>query len=338
MRRKTGLLVALFLLVATATAAAATAPLAVVRIPAHADVFGPDILLGDIAEIETDDADLARRLSELSLGRAAMPGQSRDLTMATVRVRMRQQSLPEKQIVIESEDAAVAVATKARTVSGEALVDVARAAVMEHARPSGAGTEPIWAYAELIPVCPDPGTVTVTDGVLELVVSRLIGTPPGPIVASVDVVVNGAVGRTVMVRCDVRVAADVPVTTASVQRHDALDEQNVTVERREFTSLPRGLLLPETFLGDDAGGGLRATRPLAAGTVLTDSMVEFIPVILRGAQIQIVAATPAIHVSAPGVALEDGRVGQLIRVENSTSGQVIRARVVAPGRVEAAVP
>lgn len=344
MRRKTGLLVIWFLLAATAAVAAAAPkaaaaePLAVVRIPARADVFGPDIFLGDIAEIETDDVDLARRLEQLSLKRATMPGHSRDLTMATVRVRMRQQSLPEKQIVIEADEAAVSVATRSRTVSGDSLVEAARAAVLSDARPTGAGADPIWDFAEIVPFCPDPGAITASDGLLELSVSRLIGTPPGPVVASVDVLVNGAVSRTVMVRCDVRVVLDVPVTTAALQRHDVLDEQTVAVERREFTTLPRGLLLPDIVLGGESGGPLRATRPLTAGTVLTESMVEFIPVIARGAQVQIIAGTPGIHVSAPGVALEDGRIGQVIRVENSASGQVIRARVIAPGRVEAAVP
>src|SRR5690606_2849590 len=121
--------------------------------------------------------------------------------------------------------------------------------------------------------------------------------------------------RTVMVRCDALVALDVPVVTAPVARHDALTEDNVAVERREFASLPRGLLLPEAVLAGP-GSGPRATRPLTPGTVLTDSMVE----------------------AAPGVALEDGRVGDVIRVQNSLSGQVIRARVAAADRVEAIVP
>src|SRR5690606_40389573 len=106
---------------AAAAATAFAAPLAVGRLPAQAAVTGPDILLGEIAVIESDDEELAQKLAQLSVGRAAIPGQSREVTVATVRVRMRQQSLPEKQIVIESETGAVAVATRSRTVAGAAL-------------------------------------------------------------------------------------------------------------------------------------------------------------------------------------------------------------------------
>src|SRR5690606_23769697 len=92
MRRVTGLVAVWLLLAAGAAAAAASGaaePLAVVRVPARAAVLGPDILLGDIAQIETADEELAGRLAALSLGRAAIPGQVRELNMATVRVRMR---------------------------------------------------------------------------------------------------------------------------------------------------------------------------------------------------------------------------------------------------------
>lgn len=343
MRRRTGLLAMGVLLAATAAAvlawgaAATAAPLAVLRIPAHVDVAGPDILLGDIAHIETDDADLARRLQGLSLGRAAMPGQSRELSVATVLVRIRQQALPEKQIVIEAEQPRVAVATRAAVVAGADLVRAAEAAVLERALPPGAGVDPLWRGAELILTCPDPGNVMVADGRVELRVPRVTGTAPGPVVAAVDVVVDDLARRTVMVRCDAKVALDVAVVTASVARHEGLSADNVTVERRDFSSLPRGLLPAAAVLGDGAAA-LRATRPLMPGTLITDAMVETTPVVLRGAQVQIVAETTRIHVAAPGVALEDGRIGEVIRVQNISSGQVVRARVVAADRVEAIVP
>src|SRR5690606_41812891 len=98
MRRRTGLLAMGVLLAATAAAvlawraAATAAPLAVLRIPAPVDVAGPDILLGDIAHIETDDADLARRLQGLSLGPAAIPGQRPEPRVATVRARARHEA------------------------------------------------------------------------------------------------------------------------------------------------------------------------------------------------------------------------------------------------------
>lgn len=331
MRRGVGLLVVAFVL-AAAKAAVSAAPLAVVRLPAHASVAGPDILLGEIAVIESDDEELAEKLAQLSVGRAAIPGQSRDVSVATVRVRMRQQSLPEKQIVIEAENDGVAVTTRARTVSGEALMAVAEAAVLADAAETTAA-DAGGAPADIVLTCSNPGSATVADGELELVASRVIGTPPGPMVVSVDIVVDGDIHRTVMVRCDAVVALDVLVTTASLQRHDVLDESNTAMERREFASLPRRLLPPDAVFGGEAPTW-RVTRPLAAGTVLTESMVETVPLVARGAPVQIVAAGAHVFVSAPGVALEDGRLGDVIQVRNSSSGQIIRARVAGADLVE----
>lgn len=332
MRRGAGLLLLVLLLAETVVGSAE--PLAVVRVPERAAVNGPDIVLGEIASIETADSDLGRRLQELSLGRAALPGQSRELNVATMRVRMRQQSLPEKHIVIEAPQPAVSVVTRSQVVTGQALVETAEAAV----RRRGQGTHgPALGSSEVVFACAVPDDVIVSDGLVELQVSRLIGAAPGPIVVSVDVIVDNTVQRSVMIRCDARVALDVPVTTVALHRHAPLDEDSVTVERREFSSLPRGLLEPSAIFNESSGAGMRTTRPLSPGTVLTESMVEASPVVLRGRPVQIVAMLHHVQVSAPGVALEDGRVGDVIRVENSTSGQIIRARVIAADRVEAVV-
>src|SRR5690625_450287 len=186
MRRGVGLLLLLFLL--AGTVAGSAEPLAVVRVPARAEVFGPHIYLGDIADIDTDDANLAQRLHELALGRAAIPGQSRELNIGTVRVRMRQRSLPEKQITIDAAQRAVSVVTRAQVVSGAALAEAAEAAVHRHESTSEGAVEPT--PAEVVLACAEPDAVSVADGMLELHVARLIGTAPGPIVVSVDIIVG----------------------------------------------------------------------------------------------------------------------------------------------------
>lgn len=336
MRRGLWLLLLVGLL--SGTAAGSAEPLAVVRLPARVAVAGPDILLGDIADIETSDVDLNRRLQQLSLGRAAIPGQSRALSVATMRVRMRQQLLPEKQIVIDAPESAVSVTTRAQVVPGAALVEAAEQAMRPEGSESGPVDGPLPPGAEVILACAEPDTVTVGDGSLELHVSRLIGTAPGPMVASVDVIVGDAVQRTVMVRCDARVALDVLVTVAPLGRHASLGEETVAVERREFASLPRGLIeAADADVGRLGLDRLRTTRPLAAGTVLTDRMVELAPIIIRGQPVQIVATLGRVQVAAAGVALTDGRLGDIIQVENVVSGQNIRARVIASDRVEALV-
>ncbi|MBO8142171.1 MAG: flagellar basal body P-ring formation protein FlgA [Firmicutes bacterium] len=295
--------------------------LAVVRIHPKPHVAGPEIYLGEIADVEASDETLAGQLEGLAVGRAALPGQARQLSVGTIRVRMRQAGLPEELILIQAPALSFGVQTRAQRIPGEELRAAAEHAVRRAARD------------ELAMACDDPGDATVMIGAKTVVPDRLIGTPPGPVVAALEIRIDGNLVRTVMVRCETRVKRNVWVTTATVKRHQVLDDTAVALERRELAVLPRGLLEP----GSGSLEGLRATRPLAPGTVLTEAMVEPVPAVWRGKPVEIVARLGPVEVRAPGVALEDGRPGDIVRVENDASGQVLQALVVDGETVEALI-
>lgn len=304
--------------------------LAVVHVHDDVHVTGPDIVLGDIARVETADEQLRIRLQQLVLGRAALPGQRRELHVATMQTRMRQQRLPVQRIHIETGTPEFPVHTRSNTVSGPALAQTALAAVESYAASTSraAAADSRWLIE-----CAAPDQVTVADGDLGLQLQRVSGTAPGALVVTLDVVVAGAVQRTVTVRCDAVLETDVLVLNTSVKRHDVLRAEAFAVERRTFTSLPRERLAPVGTA--DESDRWRLTRPLQPGTVLTVDMVESLPVVRRGGNVSIVAALDRIEVSVPGVALSDGRPGDVIRVENVLSGQVVQVFVIDSERVEA---
>ena len=215
--------------------------LAVIRVHDEAHVRGPNIVLGDIALIETADERLRGELQRLFLGRAALPGQSRELHVATMLTRMRQQRLPVQHILLESSTPEVSVRTLANTVSGAELARAALATIDTYVRatPAAAAGDPQWLLD-----CALPDALTVADGPLSIRVPRVSGTAPGALVAATEVAVDGVVQRTVMVRCDTALEREVLVAAVHLQRHDDLQPDAVTVERRKFTSLPREALLP----------------------------------------------------------------------------------------------
>lgn len=303
--------------------------LAVVRVHPQPSVTGPEILLGEIAAVETADPSLRKRLTGLSVGRAALPGQARELSVGTMRVRLRQAGLPERQIRIEAPGTRFPVHTRAQFVSGAELAAAAERAVQEHLahreQELGAGT--------LAAACAPPDGFWVVDGAAEVAVARVSGTPPGPVMAAVTVSVDGTAQRTVMVRCETRWLVEVWVVQSLVLRHQVLDRETVALELREFSTVPRGLLP-----ADEDPEGWRAVRPLAPGTLLAAGTVERVPMVWRGQPVSIAAQAGSVWVGAPGIALEDGRLGDVVRVQNSLSGYVVQARVVGPDTVQALVP
>lgn len=304
--------------------------IAVVQMIEEPVVLGPDILLGDIAVIRTGDEKIARALQELVIGRAPLPGQQRVVQVATVRTRMRQQRLPVREIAIVAEKPEIVVHTAGNDVPGAVLMAAAQEAIAARAKqmPYGSDVDTRWLID-----CALPDDATVAAGPLNVRVQRLSGSWPGSVIAAVEIVVGGTVERTVMVRCQTELEQDVLVASVNLQRHDVLYPETFVVERRMFSSMPRETLLSAQEADDLARW--RTTRPVRSGTVLTVAMVEPVPVIEKGRSISIVASLDGIVVVAPAVALEDGGLGDVIRVENELSGQVVRGVVVADDKVQA---
>lgn len=134
----------------------------------------------------------------------------------------------------------------------------------------------------------------------------------------------------------------VPVTVQSRIRVWALRTPQVQGAR-----LTTGEVAPETRLVGglpigyvtDPGQLSRATlrHSLPAGAVLTadDLLPDFM--VRQGEQVTLVAAMGGIEVRAAGLALQNGRQGALIRVQNAASSRVIQG-VVASDRVVDVTP
>jgi flagellar basal body P-ring formation protein FlgA len=124
------------------------------------------------------------------------------------------------------------------------------------------------------------------------------------------------------------VSAVVLVAAAAVPAQKPLAESDVVQERRRLPDLSEVLGVP-----DDAIGQV-ALRPLRAGQLLTPRLLAQPQLVRRGANVDIVARNGPVEVRAPGEALEAGRRGDVVRVRNTSTGRVIRARIVDAALVE----
>jgi flagella basal body P-ring formation protein FlgA len=125
-----------------------------------------------------------------------------------------------------------------------------------------------------------------------------------------------------------------PVVVASrpLGRGEVLTEDDLTSAELDITRL-HGTYLTEMA----AAIGQEVRRPLAAQSVITQQALQPPLLIRRGEAVSIRASGSAIAVRMTGTALTDGRLGQSIRVRNSSSNRVVDARVVGPGETEVAM-
>ena len=141
--------------------------------------------------------------------------------------------------------------------------------------------------------------------------------------------VDGIEAETVRVTVKIRLFREVAVAARRLVRDEVIDDEHVSLERREVTSSVGSYY---TSLADVVGK--RSTRSVSAGVLLTDVMVGDPLAVRRNDYVTAHARYGAVRVRTKCIAMADGCVDEHIDVMNSDSKKIMRARVVAPGVVE----
>ena len=126
------------------------------------------------------------------------------------------------------------------------------------------------------------------------------------------------------------VSALVAVTAVPVAAGQALTAQDVTLERRDVTTVL------DAIGSAEAATGQATRRSLRAGEVLRQAQLSAPLLVKRGEAVIMLARFEALEISTAGEALDPGALNALVRVRNLANGRVVRMRVIAPGTVEPA--
>lgn len=125
-------------------------------------------------------------------------------------------------------------------------------------------------------------------------------------------------------------SAEVVVTATSVASGKPLAANDLTLDRRDISSVP------DPMSDIDEATGQAPLRPLRPGQVLQKRLLSAPVLVKRGEVVLIEARSGPVQVTASGEALEPGKRGDVVRVRNVNTGKIIRARVVEAGTVQPA--
>jgi len=127
----------------------------------------------------------------------------------------------------------------------------------------------------------------------------------------------------------VRLFDRVLVTRVLMNRHHVPVESDVQKEMREVTGLKGAAFKDVESLLDR-----RVTRVIGRGRIITDNMIESLPLICRGDRVQLVLMHRNLRVTTAGYARADGWLGDRIRVRSEKTQREILGRVIGSNEVE----
>lgn len=134
---------------------------------------------------------------------------------------------------------------------------------------------------------------------------------------------------TIYIGAQIDIFQNVIVTRKALSRGDIVTRADLTHARMSSSSLRGGYF---TDISDVLGKEVR--RNLEPGEPLRDSLLTEPLAVSRGEIITLASTNGVIGVNTRAEALNNGRIGEQIRVRNLSSQRVVTASVVEPGRVE----
>ena len=208
-------------------------------------------------------------------------------------------------------DASVAASVRAH-LQAAATAAFSGATRVEVTLRAGAGAE--------LPMCPMPLTIDTQKQHLRGYVGVTVGCPAPPV-------------WTVHLAAQINVFFPVVVSRAAIARGSRVTAADVAIAERELSGAGGA-----NFDRVEQVVGQQTRAAIAAGQLIAPWHLDRPHLINRGESVALHAGTGEFEVTTHAQALDNGRLGDQIRVRNATSGRIVYGWVDSPGSVSTRPP
>lgn len=312
----------------TAWAGSHSGSLLTVELRPLANIKSPYVRLGDVAFLDSPDLPLLRKAIQLPLGRSPRIGEVVSLDAERVGAWLHARlGLPTGSVGWVG-PSSTQISTIGSEVSGDEVIAMAQAALQSHLARDVANKQLASARIELQPIS-TPTNVSVAGQDVRLQVRSLgSSTFAKRMVVWVDVFSGDLHLKAVPVRFEVSVFAMAPVATTSAATGSLLSQDALVWQEAEITLHP-SLATKEGL----ALSALTVRKALEPGEVVTLQHLKAAPAVTRGASATLLSGSGAVSLESRVEVLQDGHVGQLVRVKPLNAVGSLVARVIAPGQL-----
>lgn len=298
----------------------ATNVIASIRVNGETIVKNDKLMLGNIAEVTSNDAIIVERLRTISLGYAPNVGAVRELQREKIFMAIASAGFSTSDVSFES-PTIVRIRRASQTVDSKLIREVVENAVLNPLKTVGAVTE--------LTRLDVPVSVEVPTGEVEVRASSgIVRDLFSPFSVSIEILIDGRVAKRMSAIAQVEATMPVIVAARDIQSNERIKETDVRVETRKLSK-------PVTNYFRDFSKlrGTDSSRPIAKGEIVTsDSMVAGI-VIKAGDSVRLIYNSGDMQIVVMGEARALGRIGDRIQVKNKQSGTFLQAIIVDEGIV-----
>jgi flagella basal body P-ring formation protein FlgA len=286
-----------------------------IRLSEGATVVGPNISVGDISDLIGTGNGQLERVRRLVVSRAAPAGDTVTVTQQYIKICLRREGFSLNDFDIEGADSSK-VLTQSQEFDPASLVPEIKNFVLRQIKEDARNVSVKLGSQEKRLVLP-AGDIKPTFR------PAFSGKYEGSVLLTAEIEVNGRMVKALPLRVNIEIFHPVAVTTHRIEKGDKFTDENVALVRTPTSKILTGSLSQLDYVV-----GRTAANPLVPGTVIRFADIYDPPAITHGKEVQAVVRRGNIEVTVNVRAIEDGKAGEMIRVENTASHKLLKGKVL----------
>ena len=291
-----------------------------IQVKERCQIEGDTIYFGDIATFTPANDSRVKNLRKIEISASPSPDTFRKIDKNLINFRISADVSGYKDINIKMPEV-MTVERPAQIIDEEQIESIYRDTVMDNAP---------WDEDQIvIEKINAPSSLALPVGDLDWEVDiKQNRNYMGNFSIMIDFLVNGKSCKKTLVSGKIAVIRDIVKATRRIKRGETISSEDIILVSEKKTSFKNSLATnPEEIIGKKATRSIMADRPIQRG------MFRVPPAVLKGDRVVIRAESKSILITASGKALEEGCIGDQIRVMNTSSNKEIVATVSRPSTV-----
>jgi len=286
------------------------------------------ISMSDIADVYGGDSAVSQRIARLDVLDNRGPGTPETISKRQIRIRLILAGIPGESFSLLGAEH-VEITPQLDTIDDQLVTESIRAALVHRFQVQESDLNV--RLAQPLPVMPDLTDVAADDIKIEPYLPDTL--PRGRTKIRLAIHVGGRLRRNLSVTVDVTEYREIAVATQAVPRGQVLSDSDLKSERRPIAGTVQYASVP-------AAVGRKSKRAFRPGEAIRAYDIEEprdeSPLLVKyGDTVRLVAKKGRLAVTlAAAQSLQQGRLGDVIRVRNIDSRRVIVGKVVGPGELE----
>jgi flagellar basal body P-ring formation protein FlgA len=285
-----------------------------IRVKDKVKIDGETVSLGDIATFQPADDIRVDKLKVIEISSSPAPDTTRKIEKELILYKIAHLVNSDKDIVLTIPDSII-VERNSQVISGKTLEKIFTDYVLNNSS---------WDQDKVvIENINTPTSIAFPKGKLDWEITEKKNNDfTGNLSINIEFFLDGESQKKVALSGKVGIIKDVVKATRNIKSGEIISLKDITIVSEKGKNFNKNSI---SSIEDVIGK--RATRRIQADQTIQNGMVMAPPAIEKGAQVIIKAENDELLITVSGKALEDGSIGDQIRVMNIASGKEIIATV-----------